>query len=106
MAEIALAPDPTSLSEAMDIPPLTLKDYCDNGCGQVAYVRVEIKPEHTSVVNGADGMLVPVTESGQYIDFCAHHYHVNEVEIAVQGYRVLDERQRLIQAEKMYKGEI
>jgi hypothetical protein len=95
MTDTALAPDPISLSEALDIPPLTLMDYCDSDCGQVAYVRIEIKAED----------LLAVTP-GQYLDLCAHHYHVNEVELAVQGYRVLDERARLIAAEKAFRGQV
>jgi hypothetical protein len=86
MTTDTLVPDPISLSESLAIPPLTAHDYCDSGCGQVAYVRIEVAPD-------------------KYIDLCAHHYHVNEVELAVQGYRVLDERERLAAAERAYKGQ-
>ncbi len=94
MTDTALAPDPLSLSEAVAILPLTLKDYCDSGCGQVAYVRIEVKPE---------GLFAG--QLAQYLDLCSHHYHVHEVELAIQGYRVRDERERLIAAEKAFRGQ-
>ena len=84
-----LAPDPASLSEAFAIPALTLKDYCVVNCGQVAYVRVEIKPER-----------LLAGQEAHYLDFCSHDFNKNEVAIVLAGYRILDERARLIAAEK------
>ena len=94
MTTDTLVPDPLSISEAVAILPLTLKDYCDSGCGQVAYVRIEVKPE---------GLFAG--QLAQYLDLCSHHYHVHEVELAIQGYRVRDERERLIAAEKAFRGQ-
>ena len=94
MTTDTLVPDPLSITEAFAIPALTLKDYCDTSCGQVAYVRIEVKPE---------GLFAG--QLAQYLDLCSHHYHVHEVELAIQGYRVRDERERLIAAEKAFRGQ-
>ena len=95
MTTDTLVPDPLSISEAVAILPLTLKDYCDSGCGQVAYVRIEVKPE---------GLFAG--QLAQYLQFCAHHYREYEVALVVAGYRILDERNRLYEAEKAFRGAI
>jgi hypothetical protein len=61
---------------------LTGLDRCD-ACGAQAYVRV----------TGVTGSL----------DFCGHHYKINETKLAQFAFEIIDERERLI--ENKSKGE-
>lgn len=76
-----------------------------NVCDAQAYVEVEIIDKGAAHLQYGLGALRPGTKpEKRRMEFCAHHYNINEEALAFQASRIIDHRPWLNQQERLYSG--